>query len=116
MDIQEVKASILKNEVCYCPICSGLVKPDIVFFGENLPARYFALQDTDPEAADLLICIGTSLEVYPFAQLADLVPKNVVRILINRDVVGSFGRRKSDIILNDDIINVVKKLEEEIDW
>ena len=87
-----------------------------MFFGENLPARYFDLQDTDPDVADLLICIGTSLEVYPFAQLADLVPKNVVRILINRDVVGSFGRRKSDIILNDDIINVVKKLEEEIDW
>ena len=69
MDIQQVKASILKNEVCYCPICSGLVKPDIVFFGENLPARYFALQDTDPEADD-----HWKLEFYPFAQLADLVP------------------------------------------
>ena len=74
------------------------------------------LQDADPDLADLLICIGTSLEVYPFANLADLVPDNVVRVLINRDTVGSFGRRKSDIILNGDIIDIVHKLEKEINW
>ena len=115
-DIDTVKASILKDEVPYCTQCSGLVKPDIVFFGENLPIRFFTLQDADPELADLLICIGTSLEVYPFANLADLVPDNVVRVLINRDTVGSFGRRKSDIILNGDIIDIVHKLEKEINW
>ena len=47
--------------------CGGLVKPDIVFFGENLPHRFFELQEQDTENCDLLICIGTSLEVYPFA-------------------------------------------------
>ena len=107
---------MLKNEVSYCPNCSGLIKPDIVFFGENLPTRFFDLQDADSEVADLLICIGTSLEVYPFANLAEMVPDNVVRILINRHTVGSFGRRKSDIILNDDIIEVVHKLDRDIDW
>ena len=116
VDIETVKNAILKNEVSYCTQCSGIVKPDIVFFGENLPMRYFNLQNTDPDFADLLICIGTSLEVYPFANLADLVPDNIVRILINRDTVGSFGRRKSDIILNGDIIDIVHKLEQEIKW
>ena len=43
-DIDTVKASILKDEVSYCTQCSGLVKPDIVFFGENLPIRFFTLQ------------------------------------------------------------------------
>ena len=47
--------------------CGGLVKPDIVFFGENLPRRFFELQEQDTDHCDLLICIGTSLEVYPFA-------------------------------------------------
>ena len=107
---------MLKNEVSYCPNCGGLVKPDIVFFGENLPTRFFDLQDADPEVSDLLICIGTSLEVYPFANLAEMVPDNVVRILVNRHTVGSFGRRKNDIILNDDIIDVVQKLDRDIDW
>ena len=88
-----------------------IISNQILWLDGILSTKYFALQDTNPEAVDHL-----KLEFYPFAQLADLVPKNVVRILINRDVVGSFGRRKSDIILNDDIIKVVKKLEEEIDW
>jgi len=46
---------------------------------------------------------GNFPKVYLFAQLADLVSTNVVRILINCDMVGSFVRSKSDyLILNDD--------------
>ena len=45
------------------------VKPDIVFFGEGLPERFFALADSDFEACDLLLVMGTSLVVQPFAGL-----------------------------------------------
>ena len=41
----------------------GVVKPDIVFFGENLPAKFFSFTIDMPQA-DLLIVMGTSLEVY----------------------------------------------------
>ncbi len=51
-------------------LCSeGLVKPDIVFFGESLPARFFQYMATDFSKADLLIVLGTSLTVQPFASL-----------------------------------------------
>jgi hypothetical protein len=49
--------------------CRGLVKPDIVFFGESLPPRFFELAPLDFSAADLLIVMGTSLAVQPFAGL-----------------------------------------------
>ena len=42
----------------------GLVKPDIVFFGEDLPQRFHSLQLPDFAKCDLLIVMGTSLEVY----------------------------------------------------
>lgn len=45
-----------------CPVCTGIVKPDIVFFGEPLPAR-FLLHVADFALADLLLILGTSLEV-----------------------------------------------------
>ena len=41
----------------------GLVKPDIVFFGEQLPARFFECAMADFPKADLLIVMGTSLQV-----------------------------------------------------
>ncbi|XP_049956778.1 NAD-dependent protein deacetylase sirtuin-3-like isoform X1 [Schistocerca serialis cubense] len=93
----------------------GLVKPDIVFFGEALPDRFFLYQD-DVLWADLLIVIGTSLEVYPFAAIADEVPHDVPRLLLNRDVVGSFGMRKHDTIVTCDIIEGVTRLAKELGW
>ena len=45
------------------------MKPDIVFFGESLPDRFWEAAETDFPAADLLIVMGTSLVVQPFASL-----------------------------------------------
>ena len=39
------------------------MKPDIVFFGEDLPQRFHALRSVDFTHCDLLIVMGTSLEV-----------------------------------------------------
>ena len=66
----------------------GLVKPDIVFFGEGLPRRFFELATQDLPRCKLLLVIGTSLSVQPFAQLVGHVPENCVRCLVNRDAVG----------------------------
>ena len=55
-----------------CPKCGNLVKPNIVFFGEQLPRRFFDEAEIDCLFSDLMICIGTSLEVYPFAGIFDL--------------------------------------------
>ncbi|ORY31583.1 DHS-like NAD/FAD-binding domain-containing protein [Naematelia encephala] len=71
--------------------CGGLVKPDIVFFGEGLPKRFFdRLKDLDE--CDLLIVIGTSLQVQPFASLVERVGDHVPRLLINREPVGPFEK------------------------
>eukprot|EP00928_Gymnodinium_smaydae_P031410 TRINITY_DN23058_c0_g1_i1.p1 TRINITY_DN23058_c0_g1~~TRINITY_DN23058_c0_g1_i1.p1 ORF type:complete len:334 (-),score=30.41 TRINITY_DN23058_c0_g1_i1:192-1127(-) len=66
----------------------GLVKPGIVFFGESLPSRFFDLQGEDFKRCDLLIVMGTSLVVRPFADLVGLVRDDCPRLLINRQKVG----------------------------
>ncbi|XP_046992950.1 NAD-dependent protein deacetylase sirtuin-3-like isoform X2 [Schistocerca americana] len=116
-DPDETREAIFREEVIRCTNgkCKGLVKPDIVFFGEALPDRFFLYQD-DVLWADLLIVIGTSLEVYPFAAIADEVPHDVPRLLLNRDVVGSFGMRKHDTIVTCDIIEGVTRLAKELGW
>ncbi|WVR09695.1 hypothetical protein IAU60_006770 [Kwoniella sp. DSM 27419] len=75
--------------------CGGLVKPDIVFFGEGLPDRFFKLIP-ELRRCDLLIVIGTSLQVQPFASLVDAVPSSCPRLLINREAVGPFSDLSSD--------------------
>ena len=56
------QADVMVDRVPRCPVCSGVTKPDIVFFGEPLPAR-FLLHLADFPMADLLLILGTSLEV-----------------------------------------------------
>jgi NAD-dependent deacetylase len=49
--------------------CNEPLKPDVVLFGEYLPEDALARAQSLAAGADLLICIGSSLEVYPVSQL-----------------------------------------------
>ncbi|KAJ8414525.1 hypothetical protein AAFF_G00037270 [Aldrovandia affinis] len=89
-----MKEKIFSDEIPKCDKCSGLVKPDIVFFGENLPARFFTSMKKDFPSCDLLIIMGTSLQVQPFASLVSRVPKNTPRLLINMEKTG-----QSDVLM-----------------
>ncbi|KAL3083132.1 hypothetical protein niasHS_010934 [Heterodera schachtii] len=67
----------------------GVVKPDIVFFGESLPSRFFSSSLVDFPKCGLLIVMGTSLVVHPFASLVDQVPSDTPRLLINLQPAGT---------------------------
>jgi NAD-dependent deacetylase len=52
--------------------CGEALKPDVVLFGELLPEAALARASALAAGADLLLCVGSSLEVYPVAQLPQL--------------------------------------------
>ena len=52
-----------------CAECGGLVKPDVVLYGEGLDMDVWAKAEAAVRAADMLIVGGTSLVVYPAASL-----------------------------------------------
>uniref|UniRef100_A0A671KJ56 NAD-dependent protein deacetylase n=1 Tax=Sinocyclocheilus anshuiensis TaxID=1608454 RepID=A0A671KJ56_9TELE len=66
-----MKNKIFSEDIPKCDSCGSLVKPDIVFFGENLPDRFFTSMKMDFPRCDLLIIMGTSLQVQPFASLSE---------------------------------------------
>jgi NAD-dependent deacetylase len=53
----------------HCESCAVPLKPDVVLFGELLPERALAEAQGLAMDADLMICVGSSLEVYPVAGL-----------------------------------------------
>ncbi|KAF9917651.1 NAD-dependent histone deacetylase sir2 [Linnemannia zychae] len=61
-----------------------LMKPDIVFFREQLTSLFHDCLDEDRDQVDLLIVMGTSLKVAPVSSIIDALPANVPQILINR--------------------------------
>ena len=112
-----MKKAVADREVPHCntPQCNGLVKPDIVFFGEALPEDFF-LNRTLPAAADACIIMGTSLSVQPFASLPGFCNEGVPRLLINKERVGGLGSRADDVLLLGDCDDGVRKLADALDW
>ncbi len=55
-----------------CVACVTPLKPDVVLFGELLPDRAMAEAQELAAEADLMICVGSSLTVYPVAGLPEL--------------------------------------------
>jgi NAD-dependent protein deacetylase/lipoamidase len=55
-----------------CAACCTPLKPDVVLFGELLPERALSEAQALALDADLMVCVGSSLEVYPVAGLPAL--------------------------------------------
>jgi NAD-dependent histone deacetylase SIR2 len=66
--------------------------------------------------ADLLIVIGTSLTVHPFASLIDMVGGKCPRVLINLDKVGGIGSGKNDMVLLGKCDDIIRDLARELGW
>ncbi|KAI5981719.1 Sir2 family histone deacetylase Hst2 [Pisolithus albus] len=111
---EKMKRAIREAEIPRCEKCGGLAKPDIVFFGESLPDKFRASIPSLREA-DLLIVIGTSLTVYPFASLVYFVPEDCPRVLINLVEVGDFDR-PDDLVFIGKCDEIVRTLCRELGW
>ncbi|KAK6859522.1 SIR2 family histone deacetylase [Apiospora arundinis] len=113
----EMPAYVEKGEPprCKVPKCRGLVKPDIVFFGEQLPSAFFDNRHV-PEESDLVLVLGTSLSVHPFASLPDMALEKTPRVLFNKERVGTLGHRADDVICLGDCDSGVRKLADELGW
>lgn len=113
----EMKTHVHNGDVprCIDMSCNGLVKPDIVFFGEALP-RAFSEQSHTAVMADLALIIGTSLQVYPFAGLPQMVRDSVPRVLFNMERVGQIGARPDDVLSLGSCDDGIRQLAAELGW
>ncbi|CAN9499176.1 unnamed protein product [Ophioblennius macclurei] len=115
---EEAKVAIMSDNVPICTFCAATVKPDVVFFGEDLPQKYFLSTEDFPKA-DLLIIMGTSLKIEPFASLVNTVRSTVPRLLLNRHAVGPFEKvplRRGDHMELGDLEVTVRRFAEMLGW
>jgi NAD-dependent deacetylase sirtuin 2 len=122
------------NKLPFCDRCNpkedstiipykGLIKNDIVFFGEDLPNRFYSMAYADFPKADLLIVMGTSLQVYPVAGLVHRISPITPRLLINMNAVSVFNKDKEeernnyrDVCLLDTCDNSCHKIMKALGW
>ncbi len=109
-----IQEFIRRGEVAICPACGGVLKPDLVFFGESLPDDFDTHIDADCDQVDLVLVMGSSLKVKPVAGLVGRIPPHVPQILINREVVGY--PHQFDLCLLGECDNITHYLASRLGW
>eukprot|EP01039_Chlorochromonas_danica_P008613 gene8613-9492_t len=109
-----------REEIMHCQHCShGIVKPDIIFFGEKVP-KSFTRQLERIESADLVIVMGTSLQVRPFSELLQHIHSTTPIVIINRDLPKQAsqvcGKHAKLLFLQGDIEETIGQLTRDLEW
>ncbi|KAF4509025.1 hypothetical protein G6O67_005337 [Ophiocordyceps sinensis] len=112
-----MREHVLDGKVPHCAdtACGGMVKPDIVFFGESLPPA-FSQKLHMTAMADLVLIIGTSLTVYPFAELPDMAREGKPRVLFNMERVRRVGGRSDDVVELGPCDDGIRTLADALGW
>jgi len=79
------------NKIPFCE-CGGLIRPDVVWFGENLPEDEINNSTEAASGADVYFSIGTSGNVYPAAGLPGIAKRNgafTIEINVERTLISS---------------------------
>ena len=101
------------GEMPRCPHCGGVVKPDIVFFGELLPADTVAASRWQVDRADVMLVAGSSLEVAPVSQLPMCVIDRGGRVIVV-NYTPTYIDPWADVVIQDDVATVLPRIVEAV--
>lgn len=83
---EHVAKVVTNDRIPKCDLCGGLIKPDIVFFGEMLDEETITRAMIESSRADLFVVIGSSLVVQPAASLPIYSVRNKGKLVIVNDM------------------------------
>lgn len=102
-----------KIDVSACERCQGILKPDAVFFGEDLPEETLANATNNSRNCDILIVIGSSLVVYPAAYMPLYAKEAGAKLVIINNTPTPYDGI-ADIVINDSAGEVMARIVEKV--
>ncbi len=86
--------------------CGGVIKPDVVLYGESLNKGDLRRAIRYAEETDLMVVAGTSLVVYPVAGLVEYLSAGAKLVILNRDPTPYDNR--ADLVIREDLVPVLE--------
>lgn len=103
--------TIEQGEVPRCERCGGLLKPDVVLFGEPLNYEHLKAAQQAALRCDVMLAAGTSLEVEPAADLPYLAHRRGAQlIIINRQP--TLADSIAEVVIRGDVAEILPRLAE----
>ena len=97
----------------WCPQCGAILKPAIVFFGEDLPQEDFARATRAFQQGDLALVLGTSLQVTPASWLPAQRPRHSPLVILNREE--TWMDEEATLVLHDSVAPILSSCLREME-
>ncbi len=97
-----------------CSVCSEVLKPDFIFFGEAIPELAMLSSFKEAEQADVFLIVGTTGEIMPAAQLPRIAKRNGAQIIEINIARSAYTSEITDVFLQDKATVAMTKLLEAI--
>ncbi len=104
---------VKRGEIPTCPRCGGLMKPDVVLFGELLPPDALIRAQEAALAADVMLVVGSSLEVMPAADLPRLTKRSGGKLIIV-NLGPTSADHLAEVLIHGDVADVLPKLAQAV--
>lgn len=92
-----------------CPSCAGVLKPNVILFGELLPINILHNAQKAVKQCDLMLVIGSSLEVSPVNELPVLAKQNGARLIIV-NLTETHLDNQADVVIHADVVDILPQL------
>lgn len=109
---QFIAGYISDGIVPVCPICGHYLKPDVILYGEQLPAQIWLEAKHAAETTDLMIIAGSSLTVMPVASLPMMAIKNSAQLIIINHMP-TYMDDKAAVVFQNDVAEVLPAIIKE---
>lgn len=97
------------GEIPHCPKCNGILKPNVILFGEQLPVRELFAAKQAARHCDVMLVAGSSLEVAPAGDLP-LIAKQYDAKLILVNFETTHVDSQADVLIHDNVVDILPQI------
>jgi NAD-dependent deacetylase len=101
------------NQLPVCPDCGGALKPNVILFGEQLPALIYTQARQAAKRCDVMLVAGSSLEVFPAAELPTLALQAGAQLIIINQTPTDLDAQAA-VVWQADVASVLPALVDEV--
>lgn len=108
-----LKSFVELGKLPHCPACNGLLKPDVILFGEQLPQQAWYNAQRECRQCDLVLVAGSSLEVLPVAGLPmQAIDRGAHLVILNNAT--TYLNVRADVTIQEDVADVIPAIVEQV--
>lgn len=104
-----LKPFIENGAIPLCANCNGILKPDVILFGEQLPQSAWQAAQRATRECDLMLVAGSSLEVLPVAGLPIQALDHGAHLIVINNTT-TYVNARADIVITDNVATIIPEI------